>query len=102
MINSKTYLTVLYAEKDAVKALGGKWDPAKKKWYVPAKMDITPFETWQPESGALESSSAASKVGSQTTSAVAGSHVKKPLIDVITHAKDKNFAAYSGAEPPWD
>lgn len=30
----KIYLNVSYHEKDKVKALGGRWDPKKKKWYI--------------------------------------------------------------------
>ena len=97
MVNSKTYLNVPYAEKDTAKELGGKWDPAKKKWYVPPNMDIKPFAKWQPALGAAESSSTTSKASSRAISTT----VKKPLRGVVTHPKDKNFVAYSGDEPPW-
>ena len=30
----KIYLNVSYHEKDKVKALGARWDPKKKKWYI--------------------------------------------------------------------
>lgn len=30
----RLYLDIPYAEKDMVKALGGKWSPSVKKWYV--------------------------------------------------------------------
>jgi len=99
MINSKTYLNVPYAEKDAAKALGGKWDPAKKKWYVPANIDIKPFVKWQPVLDALEAAPTTSKAG---TSATTRPNVKKSLSGIVTHAKDKNFVAYSGDKPPWD
>ena len=102
MLNSKTYLNVPFAEKDAAKALGGKWDPAKKKWYVPANIDITLFVKWQAKPGTLESSSTTSRVGSQAKSPTARSEVKKPLLGVVTHASDNNFVAYSGDAPPWD
>ena len=44
MQDSKIYLNVPYAEKDAAKALGAKWDPVKKQWYAPANIDIAAFE----------------------------------------------------------
>ena len=88
MPNSKTYLTVPYAEKDAAKALGAKWDAAKKKWYVPSDKDITHFTKWQ------------------TKSTVAVSKMKKSasniLTGITTYAKDKDFVAYDGEKPPWD
>ena len=47
MSNSKSYLNVPYAEKDAAKALGARWDPSRKQWYVPADKDTAPFSKWQ-------------------------------------------------------
>jgi hypothetical protein len=32
-----------FAEKDAVKALGARWDAAKKCWYITDVADLTPF-----------------------------------------------------------
>lgn len=43
---AKTYLNVPFAEKDAAKALGAKWDAAKKKWYVPAGLGEEQFGRW--------------------------------------------------------
>jgi general L-amino acid transport system permease protein len=33
-------LNVPYAEKDAAKSLGARWNPAKKRWYVPPGVDV--------------------------------------------------------------
>ena len=44
----RTILRVPYKEKDQCKRLGGKWDAALRKWYVPAGEDPTPFERWLP------------------------------------------------------
>lgn len=46
----KIFLTVPFAEKDQVKALGAKWDATKKSWFA----NITPdnreqFKKWLPE-----------------------------------------------------
>ena len=38
-----------FAEKDAVKALGARWDPAKKFWYITDVADLTPFMRWIPD-----------------------------------------------------
>jgi len=89
MTNAKNYLNVPYAEKEAAKALGARWDPAKKKWYAPADLDKMLFEKWL--------------VDTRVTSVVAKSaSTKKTLQDVITLAADKNFVAYSGELPPWN
>ncbi len=93
MAHSKVYLNVPYAEKDTAKTLGAKWDPAKKKWYVPAEKDKTPFLKWQTDATPVNSKAKKTKLG--TT-------VKDPLAGVTTYPKDKNFTAYSGKQPPWD
>lgn len=41
-----TTLKVPYAEKDEAKQLGARWDPKRKKWYVPAGVDAALFERW--------------------------------------------------------
>ena len=55
-------LVTPYAEKDAVKALGARWDSTKKLWYVVDAPDLTPFMRWIPNTGmAAESEIAASQ-----------------------------------------
>ncbi|MBS1211150.1 MAG: hypothetical protein H6R19_3548 [Proteobacteria bacterium] len=41
-------LKVPFAEKDAAKALGARWDAANKLWYVADKADMAPFAKWRP------------------------------------------------------
>ncbi len=85
---SKTYLNVPYSEKDAVKALGGRWDPRQKKWYVPAGKDLAAFEQW-PQAELKATKPADKKLNSS-------------LLGTVTTAKDTNFVAYDGEQPPWD
>ena len=40
------FLTVPYAEKDAAKALGARWNPTRKRWYVPDGVATDPFAKW--------------------------------------------------------
>ncbi|MCW3476236.1 zincin-like metallopeptidase domain-containing protein [Limobrevibacterium gyesilva] len=47
----RTYLAVPYDEKDDAKALGAKWDPQAKAWYVPAGVDLEAFSPWLPARG---------------------------------------------------
>lgn len=42
-----TYLFVPPQDKAEVKELGAKWDAGLKRWHVPAKMDLAPFEKWR-------------------------------------------------------
>ncbi len=39
-------LVTPFAEKDAAKALGARWDAAKKCWYIVDVDDLTPFMRW--------------------------------------------------------
>lgn len=46
-------LKVPFAEKDAVKALGARWDTTKKVWYIVDVKDLTPFKRWIPSLASL-------------------------------------------------
>jgi hypothetical protein len=47
-----TFLNVPYAEKDDARALGARWNPGRKRWYVPAGVPLEPFEKWLAKDGA--------------------------------------------------
>jgi hypothetical protein len=44
--NAATFLNVPFEDKDRAKALGAHWDAGKKRWYVPAGIDLGPFKAW--------------------------------------------------------
>lgn len=44
----RTELDVPFSHKDEAKALGAKWDRAKKIWYVPSGVNPEPFAEWLP------------------------------------------------------
>lgn len=46
-----TYLTSSFKDKDRVKALGARWDPAQRQWCVPDGLALTPFAEWLPAGG---------------------------------------------------
>ena len=98
MTDSKTYLNVPFAQKDAAKALGARWDAASKKWYVPADKDITLFAQWQSQSGTTETPATSTRAA--PTKNVASPNTAAS--GIITYPADKNFIAYNGDEPPWD
>lgn len=99
MADTKTYLNVPFAEKDAAKALGARWDAANKKWYVPPKKDIALFAQWRTQSGTMEPASTTGPRPSSPKKSALSAHAGA---GVITHPADKNFVAYDGDEPPWD
>lgn len=59
-------LVAPFEEKDAVKALGARWDSVKRIWYVVNVSDLTPFMRWIPN---LEATTSASVDGSTRTTA---------------------------------
>lgn len=46
-----TFLQVPYAEKDQARELGARWNPGRKRWYVPPGLALAPFERWLPMGG---------------------------------------------------
>ncbi len=46
-----TFLNVPYAEKDQARELGARWNPGRKRWYVPNGVALEPFERWLPKAG---------------------------------------------------
>ena len=62
----RTTLTVPFAEKDTAKALGARWDAAKKIWYVMDVADLTPFMRWIPDVAAATEGSVGGTTGQST------------------------------------
>lgn len=63
-------LKVPFAEKDAAKKLGARWDAANKLWYVVDKADLAPFAKWSPtprDPGAPSATPAAKPQKAQVT-----------------------------------
>ena len=93
MTISISYLHVPYAQKDAAKALGAKWDAAKKQWFVPAGTDLSLFSQWLP----CPSSSASP----QAPLASAAKHPRHSKEEAMTLPHNKQFIAYAGDAAPW-
>lgn len=71
-------LQVPYAEKDAAKAKGAKWDSKGKTWYVPPGMLLTPFEKWLPADAAAHSGKP--EAAAKKAPAKADSYVGKTVV----------------------
>ena len=98
MAEAKTYLNVSYAEKDAAKALGARWDPANKKWYVPAGKNLALFVKWKIDSALPVDPNAKSEKLSPPKSSLSNA----PSTGVFTYPANPDFIAYCGDEAPWD
>lgn len=62
-------LVTPFAEKDAVKALGARWDAAKKIWYITDVADLTPFLRWIPALEAAKGRAEGNGTGPTTSAA---------------------------------
>ena len=69
-----TYLTTNYKDREQVKALGARWDPDQKKWFVPSGRDLAPFAIWLP-SGVLTAIVEAGPVSVTAVDAAAATEV---------------------------
>jgi hypothetical protein len=45
----RVLLNCPYEQRNQAKALGARWDPAIKKWYVDDPQDLAPFAQWLSE-----------------------------------------------------
>jgi hypothetical protein len=65
----RLYLNVPYAEKDAAKQLGARWDAEQKKWFAPSGIESVAFERWlgikQPPQSTLKLPSTGIKLTSE-------------------------------------
>ena len=81
-------LVTPFAEKDAVKALGARWDGAKKVWYIVDVPDLSPFMRWIPDLAAASEESGGGAAQKMTQPKLAAKQspvvITKPVRDV-TH-----------------
>ncbi len=61
-----------FADKEAAKALGARWDGAKKIWYITDVADLTPFMRWIPDLATATASNAAAPTAQAATRQSAG------------------------------
>ena len=87
-------LVTPFAEKDAVKALGARWDATKKLWYIVDVSDLTPFLRWIPHEDAAMAGSA---------DAAASAPNARPLKAVGGLTTSANQVPHCGCDVlPWD
>ncbi len=92
---SAIYLNVPFRDKDSAKALGARWDPARRQWYVPSGRELALFAAWLPE-GLGDSLPAAVPAGQASGSAAQVFH---PTVADRAPAWSENLAPASGALP---
>jgi hypothetical protein len=60
-----TFLNVPYAEKDQARELGARWNPTRKRWYVPDGVALEPFARWLDKDKGGDGASASAGAGSK-------------------------------------
>lgn len=75
-------LVTPFAEKDAVKALGARWDASKKLWYIVDVADLTPFLRWIPN---METAMNDSDAASKTTKSKNAPPKPTKLVNAVPH-----------------
>ncbi|WP_288379962.1 DUF5710 domain-containing protein [uncultured Massilia sp.] len=68
------FLTVPYAEKDEAKALGARWNPSKRRWYVPDGVAPAAFAKWTGQGGDTPGASKGGRVDSYQGKTVVGAN----------------------------
>jgi hypothetical protein len=67
-----TFLNVPYAEKDEARALGARWNPGRKRWYVPTGVALEAFEKWLPKEGEAGGGKSGGRVDAYAAKLVTG------------------------------
>ncbi len=68
------FLTVPYAEKDEAKALGARWNPTKRRWYVPDGVATDAFAKWAGQGGDAPGEAKGGRVDSYQGKTVVGAN----------------------------
>jgi hypothetical protein len=93
-------LQVPYEQKDTAKAMGARWDAARKIWFVPDGVLATPFERWMPAHAGM-----AKKPPKKSSQKKGGKKRPAKRVDgyVGKRTVGKDYKESVGAVgPPWD
>ena len=92
-------LATPFAEKEAAKALGARWDGARKVWYISNVKDLTPFLRWIPDMAAATAGPANEPVRLAPKSTVKASGGSSPPITERSNGQ----VPHCGCDVlPWD
>ncbi|MDN0076423.1 DUF5710 domain-containing protein [Crenobacter sp. SG2303] len=100
--DSKLYLNVPFAEKDSAKALGARWFPAMKKWYVPHELDLNLFIKWWPDDLRAAYEATAGKEMPKTEKPERKPRQPRPPRVKLDYPPLKNDRSTPEIDLPWD
>lgn len=90
-----------FADKEAAKALGARWDGTRKLWYVTDVADLTPFMRWIPDLAAASQDTAGAAGTAASPAARAAKAPARQSEGVIT--KPVKPVPHCGCQAlPWD
>jgi hypothetical protein len=74
-------LKVPFAEKDAAKTQGARWDAAAKIWYIIGKNNMAPFSKWSPTPSDLSAAPVSKKAAHAVTQATGKVYVGSDYVE---------------------
>lgn len=92
-------LVTPFADKDKAKALGARWDAARKVWYTVDVADLSPFMCWIPDMVAASSEAATAISAQPPAQARSAARDSAPA---VTTRSDREVPCCSCAVLPWD
>lgn len=90
---SGTYLVTHFRDRERVKALGARWDPDRRQWYVPDALELAPFADWLPEGVRLEVAARALPLAAETLPATSRGISLSQLMAGVVEAVSQAFRA---------
>ena len=92
-------LVTRFADKDKVKALGARWDAARKTWYVNDAVDLDAFTRWIPS---LEADGDTSAGASGAVSALAKPSARIDSTESVTTHSTNAIPICGCSVLPWE
>lgn len=96
---SATYLNVPFRDKDSAKALGARWDPVQRQWYVPLGRELVSFAAWLPAGFAGTAGSELSPAPVAPAPALAPDHHRSSLGRSLSAAEPTPAYASQPGQP---
>jgi len=99
IVGMRINLVTPFADKDKAKALGARWDAARKVWYIVDVADLSPFMRWIPDMDAAVSEALVSVTAPLPGTARPAASNSSPA---VTTRPDREVPSCGCAVLPWD
>lgn len=102
MKQAQLLLNVPFAAKDQAKALGARWDPQQRSWYVPLGADIQPFQAWWPQELKEQGGEAMAQMSKTAAVPKAAPPARKPAAASAIITGPAEVAPDTSDKLPWE